>query len=285
MRFAGAALALCFFATSAFADTPAPPDTSGAHKLGWKLTLQSWTSNSKTVEGSIELCKELGVHYIEIFPGQALTKPGGAKWGPEMTEEQIKEMLDIAKANDVKIIDTGVIKISSQENEARKLFEWAKKLGITEIVSEPEPRALPMIDKLAGEYNIKVAIHDHPKPAQYWNPDYTFEQIKDLKHIGFCADVGHWKRNGFEPALVLAKYGDKVYSLHFKDLVPNDASAKAWHDVPWGTGESKAAEMLSILKEKGFRGPIAIEYESHWDMDTLRSCIDWFYAEADKLAK
>jgi sugar phosphate isomerase/epimerase len=108
---------------------------------------------------------------------------------------------------------------------------------------------------------------------------------KDLKHVGFCADVGHWKRSGFEPALVLEKYGDKVFSLHFKDLVPNGPNSTKWHDVPWGRGESKAAEMLRILKEKGFRGPIAIEYEHHWHMDTLRECVDWFYAEADKLAK
>jgi len=285
MRFAIAALALSLMAASALADSP---DTNGAKKLGWKLALQSWTSNSKTVEDSIKLAKQLGVHYIEIFPGQALSKKGGGKWGPEMTESEIKEMLDIAKDNDVEIIDTGVIGIPNREDGARKLFDWAKKVGITEIVSEPDPRALPMIDKLAGEYHIKVAIHDHPKGSSiYWDPDFTFEQIKDLKNIGFCADVGHWKRSGLEPAAVLEKYGDRVFSLHFKDLVPNDLKnpAKGWHDVPWGTGESKAAEMLRILKEKGFHGPIAIEYESNWELPTLQKCVDWFYAEADKLAK
>ncbi|HEX3997382.1 MAG TPA: sugar phosphate isomerase/epimerase [Pirellulales bacterium] len=282
MRFAIAALALSLLAVPAFAADA--PDTSGAQKLGWELTLQSWTTHG-TVEKSIDYAKQLGLHYIEIYPGQALTKEGGPKWGPEMTDAQIKQMLKIAKAADVKIIDTGVIGISSQEDQARKLFDWAKKLGITEIVSEPEPRALPMIDKLAGEYHIKVAIHDHPKPSRYWDPEYTYDLIKDLKHIGFCADVGHWRRSGLEPAVVLEKYGQKVYSLHFKDLVPDGPNSHGWHDVPWGTGQSKAAEMLRILKEKGFRGPIAIEYEYTWDVPTLQKCVDWFYAEADKLAK
>jgi sugar phosphate isomerase/epimerase len=130
-----------------------------------------------------------------------------------------------------------------------------------------------------------VAIHDHPKPNQYWDPDFTYDQIKDLKHIGFCADVGHWKRSGLEPALVLSKYGEKVYSLHFKDLVPNPSDKPGWHDVPWGTGESKAAEMLEILKQKGFLGPIAIEYEYTWDVPTLQKCVDWFYEQANELAK
>jgi len=281
MRIGIAALALSLLAWPVFADSP---DTSGAEKLGWELTLQSWTTHG-TVESSIDIAKQLGLHYIEIYPGQDLGKDIKGKWGPEMTDEQIKQMLDIAKAADVKIIDTGVIGIDSQEDKARKLFEWAKKVGITEIVSEPEERALPMVDKLAAEYDIKVALHDHPKFARYWDPEYTYDHIKDLKHIGFCADVGHWKRSGLEPALVLSKYGEKVYSLHFKDLVPDGPNSKNWHDVPWGTGESKAAEMLSILKQKGFRGPIAIEYESNWSVPVGQKCVDWFYEQANLLAK
>ena len=269
------------------------PDTSGAKKLGWELTLQSWTSQFKhdrkrednTVENSLEDCKQLGLHYIEVYPGQALSKADHSGFGPGMSAKQIQETLDMAKAADVKIIDTGVIGIDSQENKARKTFEWAKKMGITEIVSEPEERALPMIDKLAGEYHIKVALHDHPKPSRYWDPEYTYDHIKDLKNVGYCADVGHWKRSGLEPALVLANHGDKVFSLHFKDLVPDGPNSKGWHDVPWGTGESKAAEMLSILKQKGFHGPIAIEYEYGWDLPTLQKCVDFFNSEADKLAK
>ncbi len=98
------------------------------------------------------------------------------------------------------------------------MFEWAKKIGISTLVSEPDPKDLPKIDKLAGEYNIKVAIHDHPKPSRYWDPAYVYELTKDLKNVGYCADVGHWKRSGLDPVECLKKYGDKVVSLHFKDL-------------------------------------------------------------------
>jgi sugar phosphate isomerase/epimerase len=279
MRLSLALLCLCLLALPAFAG--APPDTSGADKLGWKLTLQSWTTHG-TVVSSIDYARQLGLHYIEIYPGQELGGGSKGHWGPDMTDDEIKLSLDAAKAADVKIIDTGVIGISSQENEARKLFDWAKKLGITTIVSEPEQKALPMIDKLAGEYGINVAIHDHPKPARYWDPEYTYELIKDLPHIGFCADLGHWKRSGLEPVVVLEKYGDKAFSSHFKDLVK---AGNGYHDVPWGTGESKAAAMLAMLKQKGFKGPIAIEYEYTWDVPTLQKCVDFFYDQANQLAK
>jgi len=259
------------------------PDFTGADKLGFQLILQSWTTNRYNVVQSIDYAKQLGLHAIEIFPGQALGGKTKGNWGPQMTDEQINEMLAVAKDADVKIIDTGVIGIPSREDEARKFFDWAKKVGITEIVSEPDPKDLPMIDKVAGEYGIKVAIHDHPKPSRYWDPEFTYDKIKDLKHVGFCADVGHWKRSGLDPVAVLEKYGEKVYSLHFKDLVKE--SGGGYHDVPWGTGESKAAAMLATLKQKGFKGPIAIEYEHEWDLPTLEKCVEFFSDETNRLEK
>jgi sugar phosphate isomerase/epimerase len=254
----------------------------GAEKLGWKLTLQSWTVRT-TVFESIDVAKKLGIRFIEIYPGQAISPEDKSKFGPEMTEEKMKAVLEKAKANDVAIIDTGVIGIPAKEEDAKKLFDWAKKMGITTIVSEPDPKSLPMIDKLAGEYAIRVAIHDHPKPSRYWDPEFTYGLIRDLKHVGFCADVGHWKRSGLEPVDVLKKYGDNVYSLHFKDLVPGGGSNNM-HDVPWGEGESKAAEMLAVLKAKKFKGPIALEFEWKWDLPTLQKCVDFFNKQADQLA-
>jgi sugar phosphate isomerase/epimerase len=260
------------------------PSHKGADKLGWILTLQSWTVNKKTVYESIEVAQKLGVHFIEIYPGQPLSPDDKGKFGPEMTDDQIKAVLDKAKSCGVKIIDTGVIGIPSKEEDARKLFAWAKKVGITTIISEPDPKALPMIDKVALDFGIQVGIHDHPKPSRYWDPEYVYALTKDLKHVGFTADVGHWKRSGLDPVLVLKKYGEKVVSLHFKDLVPGKGS-NGFHDVPWGTGESRAADMLRALKEKGFKGPIAIEYEWEWDMPTLQKCVDFFHEEANKLAE
>ena len=32
--------------------------------------------------------------------------------------------------------------------------------------------------------------------------------------------------------------------------------------------------MLCVLKEKGFKGPVAIEYEWKWDVPTLQACVD-----------
>jgi sugar phosphate isomerase/epimerase len=182
----------------------AEPNRTAADKLGWKLTLQSWTVH-QTVFQSIDVAHELGVRYIEIYPGQPISPDDKGKFGPEMTDSQIQAVLDKAKSANVQIIDYGVTGIPGKEADARKVFDWAKKVGLTTLVSEPEPRDLPLIDRLAGEYGMQVAIHDHPKPSRYWDPEYTYALVRDLKHVGLCADVGHWKRSGLDPVVVLKK--------------------------------------------------------------------------------
>jgi sugar phosphate isomerase/epimerase len=255
-------------------------DHSGADKLHWRLALQSWTVQG-TVVKAIDYAKQIGLHDLEVFPGQTIGSDGPAKFGPEMTDDQIKTVLDKAKAAGIRIQSYGVTGISGDEKEARKLFDWARKMHISTLVSEPDPKDLPAIDKLAGEYRIKVALHDHPKPSRYWDPAYVYSLTKDLPNVGFCADTGHWKRSGIDPLATLEKYGDKVVSLHFKDL---NSDTNDLHDVIWGTGGSQAAAMLEVLKEKNFRGTFAIEYETKWDVPTLRKCAEFFYDPANKLA-
>jgi type 1 glutamine amidotransferase len=50
--------------------------------------------------------------------------------------------------------------IGPDESAARKVFEFAKSLGVETIISFPEAAALEMIDKLAKEFGINVALRD-----------------------------------------------------------------------------------------------------------------------------
>ena len=40
----------------------------------------------------------------------------------------------------------------------RKLFEFAKALGVETIVASPDAAALPELDKLANEFGVNVAV-------------------------------------------------------------------------------------------------------------------------------
>jgi hypothetical protein len=66
----------------------------------------------------------------------------------------------------------------------KNCFEFAKEMGIPLIVAEPQDSQWNYIDRLAGEYKIPVAIHDHPRPSHYWNPDKVIEAMTGHPNLG-----------------------------------------------------------------------------------------------------
>src|SRR4029078_10800793 len=138
----------------------------------------------------------------------------------------------------------------------RKVFEFAKKLGLLTIVSEPPAEAFDLLDKLANEYQINVAIHDHPQPSTYWNPDSVLKVCEGRsRRIGACADVGHWYRSGLVPLDSLKKLQGRGIEFHFQDIAENK------EDVPWGTGKCNVPGLLNEAYRQQFKGVFSIEYE------------------------
>jgi sugar phosphate isomerase/epimerase len=244
---------------------------SDIEQLGWKLSYQAWTLKSFTFAESLDKMKEAGVKYIEMYPDQPI---GGGLEGTThftMKKETREKLLALIQSKGMKLLNYGVVGAKDQA-EWIELIEFAKAMGIETIVAEPDSLQLNFIEPLCVQYQIKVAIHNHPKPdvfghpSKYWDPDYTMNQLsKRNQYIGVCADLGHWTRSGLDPLESLKKYEGKIFDVHAKDLVPGEGGFCGYHDVPWGTGISNFAGLMHELKRQGYKGTITIEYEYHWD--------------------
>src|SRR4051812_3575093 len=211
----------------------APPDETALDKLHMRLACQAYTFREMTAFETLDLLKQLGIKYIEFYPGQKLSPDrSDLKVGPDLPADQVARLKDKLKDTGVEAVSFGVTDLTNDEAKARKTFEFAKAMGIQTIVSEPPQDALPLLDRLAGEYDMRVAIHNHPKPKSiYWNCDTLLDALKDCSpRIGACADVGHWYRSDLVPVECLKKLEGRVIESHFKDLSPEKL------DVPWGTG-------------------------------------------------
>ena len=196
-----------------------------------------------------------------------------------------QKVLAYAKSKRVKILASGVV-ICKDEAEWKQLFEFASAMGIKIITCEPEYKHLKYIDQLANQYKIDVAIHNHPKPSAYWEPELFLNTVKGLSNrIGACADVGHWKRMGIDPVEALRKYDGRLKSLHFKDVKEKEEGEAEQHDVIWGTGVCNVEGILKELKQQNFKGLFSIEYEYNWDnsVPDILHCIDYFSKTADKI--
>jgi len=266
---------MTLFAGISSAVTPVDAD-AGAEKLGWRLALQCWTFNKLTTFECIDRAGELGLRYIELFPGQVMMPGSSAKTGHGMSVDDRNLLRQKLIEANIQAINYGVVKLGENEKANRKVFEFAKALGIETIQSEPKLEALDVVAKLADEYGINVALHNHPKPSYYWDPAKSYAAIKDKSpRLGLCLDTEHLMRSGIVPLDAVKKYGDRIKSFHFKDL---NEMGKDAHDVPWGTGKGDVAEVLKELQRQGFKGAFSIEYEyrSASQDEEVAACADAF---------
>jgi sugar phosphate isomerase/epimerase len=176
----------------------------------------------------------------------------------------------------VRAVNYGVVGVGS-DAEWRKIFEFARKLGLHAVTTEDVGR-LDLLEQLAKEFDIRVAIHNHPRQPKnenykVWNPEYVMSMVKDRDpRIGACADTGHWQSSGMKAIDGLKILRGRIVSLHLKD---RPALGVGQHDVPYGTGVADVPALLDELRRQKFDGHISIEYEYNWDnsVSDIAQCI------------
>jgi sugar phosphate isomerase/epimerase len=284
------AFAVCFATAAASLSLRAENKIPDEYKTGgFFIGCQAYTFNHFSVFEAIEKTAQAGGKVIEFFPGQKLSKEEpDVKWDHNASPEVIQKVKDKLAQYHLKAVNYGVVDIPKDEAEARKLFEWAKTMGLRAITTESVD-AIDTIEKMVKEYDIMVGFHDHPKRPEdpnyrMWDPNYILSVVKDRDpRIGSCADTGHWVRSNLNPVDCLRILKGRIISSHLKDL--NEMGLNA-HDVPYGEGVSDVPGILQELKEQGFTGNISIEYEHHWETSVpeVAQCIGFVrgYGAAEK---
>jgi sugar phosphate isomerase/epimerase len=246
-----------------------------AEQLGWQLAIHERTFEKFTLDEAMDKTAALGLKYMSLSASVKLDDKTTVATA-NLTDEQIAAIKTHLAAAGLKLVNA-YVPLPANEAKCRKEFEFARKMGIDVLVGEPAQGALDTVEKLCKEYNIKVAIHDHPKGhSLYWNPEGVLAAIKNRSPLmGACADTGHWMRSGLDPVECLKKLQGHVICLHFKDLT--EKSPKGY-DVPWGTGAGNCKGMMAELQRQGFRGAFYAEYEHYTDhlMPELAECVTFF---------
>lgn len=182
----------------------------------------------------------------------------------------------------VRISSSGVNPITGNEANDRRLFEFAKLAGHRVIsVTFPIPgTSIPVGEKLAEEYEIDLAVHNHggrdwlgsPK-ALDWLMNTTSERV------GLNLDFAWMLDAGFDPLDQFNRLAKHVKTIHLKDFAFDRAGR--FNDVVVGTGNVDLAKLDGLLREVGFDGTAVLEYEGSPEnpMPDLARCVEKIKAE------
>ena len=249
-------------AGSSDSTTVASDTSSSGSTAGFTLGVQMWTFRLFTFAEALDKVDSAGIKNIEAFWGQKLGAGLPGEFGAGMNADTRSKVKALLQKKGISITAMGVI-VPQNKAEWIKAFELAKDFGLSYITCEPIKTQWDMIDSLAGVYNINIAIHDHPKPNAYSTPDSVLAAIKGHQHIGSCADIGHWSRNGVNPVDALKQLEGHIYGVHLKDIVKFDDPQAA--DTVVSKGVIDFSAVFKELKRQNFKGMLSIEHESNWE--------------------
>lgn len=244
-------------------------DLSRVRIKKFPIAVQCWTYRKYTFTEAMEKTKALGIKYLQAYPGQPLSAAEkGVPFSHELTEAQIELIRKRLAEAGMEVVGYGVVDIGRTEAEMRKVFAFARKMGIQVIAAEPQDADFPVLDKLVKEYDIRIAVHNHPEPSKYAKPQTALERIKGWdERIGVCADPGHWMRGGVRPLDALRMLKGRIVDVHIKDR-SDFGTAPNVDDVAVGEGKAGLRDILAELTLQDFGGYLTIEYENEKEVLT-----------------
>lgn len=227
----------------------------------FKLGIQSYCLKEITNFLNIaKILKKVEINYLEIYPGHLSYKD---------SKEKKDLVFDILNENNIKVNSYGVEFFSSNENNNRKIMEFAKFYDIKTISSMiMDQNAIKLIDRLCNEYDIKLAIHNHG----FEHPYASINEIKNLfletsKNIGLCLDTAHLIEVNDDPLEAIKIFKDRLYGIHLKEfdydkkgnlIIKSDGTPK---DTIIGKGKLDLVSFLKLLKDQSFDGFMSLEFE------------------------
>ena len=243
--------ARCFVATLAL--SIALPALADEYKLG----VQTWTLRNLNFDQVVKFCTEHGIKNLQVI---------GSHINPNAPVEEIKRKKAILDKHGLKAYTFGVAGTSMDKENNRKLFEFAKLMGIKLIVVEPRDyRILDNLEELVKEYDIKIAIHNHGIKSAYGNPFVVRNLIMHRdERIGVCLDVGWVTSARFDAGKVFKDYKGRVFDIHLKDKkVNNTPNGDVATPAAIGEGDCNYKGLFAALREADYDGVLAIETDAN----------------------
>lgn len=230
---------------------------ASAFGAGPQLGLQTWTCRNMSFDQVVDFASRHGIRQVQFTT--AHLDPAAPK------EENLRKKARLAERG-ITAYTFGVVKPGTDKEANRRLFEFARLMGMSLITVEPPDfAAWDNLEQLAKEYDIRLAIHNHGTGTVYGDPATVKKVLAGRDHhIGVCLDVGWVTAAGFDAAKVFRDYGDRVFDIHYKDKRVEVAAdgRRVPIDTKIGEGDANYEGLFAAIKDTGWSGVMAIETDS-----------------------
>jgi sugar phosphate isomerase/epimerase len=235
---------------------------------GVMIGAQTYSFRDRPLDDAIKGMTDIGLGYAELWQGHV--EPKGLK--PEemkkwrTSPESLTQMKEVKDKFDKAGIKIYAFNYSFRDNftdeELAHGMELAKALGTKYITASSHVSIAPRIDPIAGKHGVIVAFHNHSnmKADEFARPEDFEKAMEGHPNIGINLDIGHFTAAGFDPVDYLEKQHKHIVTLHLKDR-KRDQGTTLGANLPFGEGETKIKEVLTVLKTKKYPIPAMIEYE------------------------
>ncbi len=208
---------------------------------------------SLPLENMLAAVHRVGLDRISLHRAHSPWENTAAAW---------QAVADKIKAAGITPLCCGVLYLKNDEQEMRRMMDYVRTLGVPLFSCSPETAALPLLEKLVKEYDLRCAIHNHGPEDKSWpSVQGVMRAIAPLdSRIGLCLDVGHCYRSGENPVEMIQHHRARLYDIHIKDSAAAVGQLKD-DPVEIGRGKLDLRAVIAALIAAGYRENVWFEYE------------------------
>ena len=230
------------------------------------IGIQTYSLRGYPVAEALRHAKDLGFTHVEVYAGMfPITDDVAAIAAQRKLADDLGLVLSAHSVN----------RFTKDAAANRKVFAYAKALGVPILGADPDPDSFASLDDLVKEFDIKIAIHNHGPRHRYNKVVDVLRAIegRDVR-IGALADLGHFIRSGEQPVDVIRALKGRLYGIHLKDFAEMQDKTKG---VILGQGHIDVPAVFAALAQVGFPadGALSIEYEENEKnpLADIRECL------------
>ncbi len=240
-------LFLAIAAAAAFAqqEKKAPPGATldqrtGSSRVSWRVRtlvgdqrLLQWRTApaaaafpGTTFLDAVARTDALGMNSVEASSAQRVSGEIAKNLDAGLSGAERSAIAEALRAANVRVSAYRAGALPNDEAALRRTLEFAKALNADTVIATADASALPLVDRLAGELAVSVALDGRNDPK-------TAAQGLDglSKRIGLAADLGAWTAARVKPVEALALVKDRLLAVTIRDRDASPALTAFFHEL------------------------------------------------------